>query len=424
MRIVHIALVVCLLLAVASASMAATGQQNVNVGTRLGPRLATQAYPSAYVLVNGKRVMHIPAQAGGFTPMERAREIAGRLKSAFGAGYSWSSMRIAQVCGIWCVAIDGRMIATADSNSACALRISTGMLASKWARQTVVALGGKPQMIASRLSPARQMVAGAKMEAGVCPPKEAPCPPKAITWMTSPTKTVLLINAATGEEMGSVVVAGDQGQLNLVSAVAVYASLSSDQNIYTFVPMTSASMASQPVRVQGVGLVSIPSGMVSMSGVLTGDDAAGKVGEYASKWNSMINANLKSCDIRLLNGTAKVVPLYSTDMNQVIGAAQVMGSTSAIANVKAVLVSMSDDTVSFRATSTACTPLGSSPEILDNVVLSSIIVVPYPGAMAPTEPAPMPENVNPPCPPEAPACPTSPPAEGTCPPSGGTCPAP
>jgi len=406
MRIVHIALVVCLLLAVASASMAATGQRNIKVNARLGPTLASQANPSAYVLVNGKRVMHIPAQAGGFTPMQRATTIAGRLKSAFGAGYSWANMRIMQVCGLWCVAIDGRMIATADYNSACVFRTSTGMLASKWARQTVVALGGKPKMIASRLIPARQKVAGAKMQTGVCPPKEAPCPPGTITWMTSPTKTALLINAATGDEMGSVVVAGSQGQLNLVNAVAVYASLSCDQNIYSFVPITSASMSSQPVRVQGVGLVSIPSSMVSMSGMLTGDDAASKVTEFASKWNSMINANMKSCDIRLLNGTAKVVPLYSTDMNQIVGAAQVMGSASAIANVKAVLVSTSDDMLNFRATSTACTPLGGSPQILDNVVISSIIVVPCPGAMAPSEPAPMPENVNPPCPPEAETCPS------------------
>lgn len=406
MRIVHIALVVCLLLAVASASMAATGQRNITVNARLGPTMASQAYPSAYVLVNGKRVMHIPAQAGGFTPMQRATTIAGRLKSAFGAGYSWSSMRIMQVCGLWTVAIDGRMIATADYNSARAFRISTGLLASKWARETVVALGGKPKMIASRLSPARQMVAGAKMQTGVCPPKEAPYPPKMITWMTSPTKTALLVNASTGDQMGSVVVAGDQGQLNLVNAVAVYVSSSSDQNIYSFVPITSASMSSQPVRVQGVGLVSIPSGMVSMSGILTGDDATSKVSEMASKWNSMINANMVSSDIRLLNSTSKVVPLYSTDMNQVVGAAQVMGSASAIANVKAVLVSTGDDMLSFRATSTACTPLGGSPQILDNVLVSSIIVVPYPGAMSPPEPAPMPENVNPPCPPEAETCPS------------------
>ena len=400
MRIVHIALVICLLLAVVGASTTALGQQNINVAVKRASPLACGLPYSAYVFVNGTRAMHIPASASGMVPLKRAEIVAGRLKSAFASGMAWESMRVAYVNRNWVVAAKDTMIITADKNSACAFRTSEGGLASRWAKQTVVALGGNPKLIAAQLRPVKQMVAGAIQEKGVCPPK-------AIKWINSPTKTVMLIDADSGEEIGSVMVAGEQTQLNMVNAVAVYTMASSDQVIYSFVPITSASMSSQPMRVQGVGLVSIPANMVSMQGILTGDQAASRITSMLSQWNRAINAKFMNCDVRLLNGTSKVVPLYSADMNAIVGAAQVVGSASAIANTKSVFVSSSDDMLAFLASSTSCVPVGGAPEMLNNVLVSSIIVVPSGETPGPSpELTTPPEPTPPPCPPDAQTCPS------------------
>jgi len=202
----------------------------------------------------------------------------------------------------------------------------------------------------------------------------------------------------------------------MVNAVAVYSASSSDQIVYTFVPITSASMTSHPTRVQGVGLVSVPASMVSMSGMLTGDEATSKINSMLSRWNNMINSKMTSCDVRLLNGSTKVVPLYATGMNMVIGAAQVAGAACDIANAKTVFVSMSEDMLMFTASSTSCVPLGGEPQMLDNVLISSIIVIPSGAEGTPSpELTTPPEPTPPPCPPEAETCPSPSGPPQTCP---------
>jgi len=378
MRTAYLALVMILLLAMAGASMAQMDQQRLQATAQKGPVVRAGLPSSGDVFIDGRFALRIPATAGGMSPMKRAQTIADRMNRAFAAGMSWENMRVSQVKGLWTASIDGTVIATADRNSARAYRISTGNLASRWARQTVVALGGQPQLIAAQLLPIPAAVAGAREE--LVP-----------NWATSPTKTLPLLNATTGAAMGSVVVGGPSSRLELANAVACYEYSSDGATVRAFVPITGTSMTSPITRAHGVGVVSISADLMPTAELRTGTEVADMATKMASQWNTLINSKLAQLNLQSHAGT-KVVPLYCMDSNQVIGAAQIVGTQRGVSQAKMVVAAMSDNMRNFSATATACPPMGT-PTALNDVVVSALIYMPQP-VEAPPCPLP-PETPSP-----------------------------
>lgn len=343
-----------------------------------GPVVMAGAPASADVFVNGRLAMRIAAPAGGMSTMQRAQIIADRLNAAFAAGESWNDMRVSQVGDNWTVNLGDRVIATADANSACVFGTTPGKLASKWATGTVVAMGGQPSAIAANLMPVPSMVAGSQQQT---------CPPAVISWATTPTKSVPLLSAQTGGQLGTVTVAGPQSQLNMVNSVVVYQSSAADgAQVWTFVPITGTTTTDNLTRVNGIGLTGVPASMVpTTAAVSTGTDMMSAISKSSSGWNSMINSNLSTTNLQITGASTKVVPLYSSGSRQVIGAAQVVGNASDVNNTQAVIAIVNGDNVSFTATSASCTPLAGTPPSLNHVVVSSIILMPTSGAV-PTTP--------------------------------------
>ena len=378
MRVMYFALVIGLLFAVVAADA-----QQMSATVQEGPVVRSSFPASADVFVNGLFALRIPAMAGGMSPMQRAQAVASRLNQAFESGLSWESLRVSQFQGLWGVGIDSRLVATADANSARAYRTSPGQLASRWARQTVIAMGGQPQMIASQLQPIPSMVAGERAE--ITP-----------TWTTAQSKTVPLLDSATGNEMGSVMVAGTTAQLNMVDSVIVYQSTSDSANVWAFVPITGTAITS-PTRVQGVGLLSIPAQLIPMTGWQMGSSLAPMITQSGTRWNAAIGSMLTTNKVQL-RGNTKVVPVYSMDTNQIIGAAQVVGSMQGISQTQAVVASSSDNMWKLSATAAQMPPTGT-PTGLTDVVVSSLIMAPM---TPPTTAAPestSPEMTTPPSPP-------------------------
>jgi len=380
MRTAYLALATILLLVAAGASVAQTDQQRLQATVQAGPVVRAGLPSSADVFVGGRFALRIPASAGGMSPMQRAQTIADRMNRAFAAGMSWEDMRVSQVKGLWTVCIDTTVIATADRNSARAFRVSTGNLASSWARQTVVALGGQPQMIAMQLQPIPVAVAGAREELMV-------------NWATSPTKTLPLLNAATGATIGNVVVGGPSDRLNMANAVAMYEYSADSAIVRVFVPIRETSTTGTLSRAHGVGLVGIPAGMLPMTGLRMGADVSDMVTQMGSKWNDTINSRLTQLNLQT-HADTKVAPLYSMDSKQVVGAAQIMGMRRGVFPAQMVVCTTSDGMIHFRATSTAYPPMGTPAE-LNEVVVSALIHVPQPAETAPCEEPPPPETTSP-----------------------------
>ena len=364
MRVIHFALIIGLLFVMA----AAVAQQN-NATMQPGPSIGPGLPASADVMVDGIFALRVPASAGGMSPMQRAQVVADRLNQAFASGMTWQDLRVSQFGGLWGVAIGDQLVATADRNSARAFGLSPGQLASRWANQTVIALGGNPRMIASQLQPIPSMVAGARAE--ITP-----------TWTTSQTKTVPLLGSQTGNEMGNVMVAGTTAQLNKVNSVIVYQSTSDSAQVWTFVPVTSTSVTS-PTRVQGVGLISVPSSLIPMTGWQTGNDVMQMINQSGTQWNAAISSSLTGNKLQL-QGNTKVVPVYSMESNQIIGAAQIVGSLQGVRQVQSVMVSPSGNIWKFTPTA-AQMPSTGTPTGLTDVVISSLIMVP---ATTPAEETP------------------------------------
>lgn len=375
MRAVYFALIIGLLFAVIAADA-----QQMKATVQPGPVVRSGFPASADVFVNGFFALRIPASAGGMSPMQRAQDIGDRLDRAFASGLIWENLRVSQFNGSWGVGIDSRLVATADANSARAYRTTPGQLASRWARQTVIAMGGQPQMIASQLQPIPSRVAGARAE--ITP-----------TWVTSPTKTVPLLDSQTGNEMGSVMVAGTTDQLNKVNSVIVYQSTSDSAKVWTFVPVTSTSVTA-PTRVQGVGLTNIPASFMPMTGWMMGSEVTTAITNMGTRWNAAISSMLTTNKLQL-QGSTKVVTLYSMDTGQVIGAAQVVGSLQGVRQTQLVAAMTSDSAWKLMPTAARMPPTGT-PTGLTDVLVSSLIMVPMAPSMTTPE---TPEMTTPPSPP-------------------------
>ncbi len=372
MRIVHLALTAILLVLLAFPVYAQMDQNQMdqdqmdqeamNATVQQGPRLRPNLPFSADVLVNGTLAMRIPASAGGRTPMERAETIADRLNQSFAQGLTWQDTQVLQRNGLWTVNLGNNLIATADINSARAFNIQTGQLASRWARQSVIAMGGQPQLIAQQLLPIAVAVAGAQEELGA-------------NWSIAPVRSVPVINIANSERVGNITVAGPQNQVSRVNAVALYAYSADGANVWSFVPTTSATFTGVTVpRVAGVGVIRVPASLLEMAGgMATGDDAAQAWSQMSpTQWNSLINSRFSGWRVAT-TGSTKVVPLYSLTMDQMVGAAQVVGDANAVAATQAVVVSEVNGAMSFSATRTAPSAITGQPPIQNNVVVSSLI---------------------------------------------------
>lgn len=341
-------------------------------------------YPqSADIYVDGRFAMRIPASAGGLSPMQRAQIISNRLNEAFDAGMSWENMRVSQANGLWSVMIDSMLIATADLNSARAFGIQTGELASRWGRQTVVAMGGQPRMIASQLQPVTQAVAGAVQEIGV-------------EWVTSPTKTVPLLNMATGDRMGDAMIAGTTANLNRANAVVMHESTLDRTVIRTLIPITGTSTTGTLRRATGVGIVGLPADVVPATGIQTGPEVESMINRLASEWDNSINARLSQQNLRLA-GRTKVIPLYSMHTNRIIGAAHVVGATRGLEQAQMMMMMGADGMVRFSAISSK-DPGEVRTTALNNVVVSALIYTPMESESSE-------EEMPPPSPPETESAP-------------------
>lgn len=369
MSITKSALILALLALLVMPSLAQMGQQDMdqqalNATVQPGPRLRTGLPFSADVFVNGVFAMRVPASAGGLTPMQRAERIAERLNQAFAAGLTWQDTIVMQRNGLWTVNIGDNLIATADVNSARAFNTQTGELASRWARQSVVAMGGQPQLIAQQLLPIAVGVAGEQVELGP-------------NWQITPTRSVPLVNVADGQQIGSIMVAGAQNNLNNANAVALYAYSADGANVWQFVPTTSANITGVTVpRAAGVGVVRLSADVLPMANIAMGDEAMQAINQMTpAQWNAMINNRAAGWRVQQAAST-KVVPLYSMSTNQIMGAAQVVGNANAVAQTQAVTVSEIDGMLAFSATATPATQITGQPAAQNNVVVSALITFP------------------------------------------------
>lgn len=386
MKITRLALIASLLAAMALPGIAQMStmdqdQQAFMATVQQGPRVRAGLPMSADVFVNGVFALRVPASAGGLTPMQRAEVIANRMNQAFAAGSSWQDTQVLRRDGLWTVNVGNTLIATADINSARAYGIQTGQLASRWARQSVVAMGGQPQMIAQQLQPIATAVAGAQEELGAA-------------WAISPVRSVPAIDVSTGQTIGNITVAGPQNSLSRVNSTAVFAYDTDSANAYVFVPTTNTSITGvNAPRVMGVGVVRIPAGMIDMTGIRTGSDALQAINVMTpAEWNADINNQAAAWQVRL-NASTKVVPLYSLDGNQIIGAAQIVGSAANVARAQAVAASSMNGSMAFSATATAPTAISGQPSALNDVLVSAIIV--FPSDMAPDESEMTPDDTTP-----------------------------
>ena len=330
-----------------------------------GPVLRNNMPASADVLINGKQAIRIPASAGGLNPLQRAQIIANRLNQAFAAGYSWQNMRVSQLRGQWAVTLDNQEIATADIASAQMMGVSPEQLASQWATSTVVALGGQPQAIAMQIQPGGgpvQAVAGSQQQLGN------------ITWCTQNTKSVQLLSSSTGNQLGFVTVAGTKNALGQTNSVVVYQKTCGQATVWTFVPIAGTALCGGLSRVPGVGLVSVPTSLVPTSGYTMGDQVVSMTNSMASQWNSTINSSLMQCGLQT-NAATKIMPLYSSDAQKVVGAAQIVGNASDVQQTQSVMITSSGDLLKFTASPSQCTPMSGQSQTLQNVVISSIIMV-------------------------------------------------
>lgn len=400
MKVIHAILVLSLVLILAcaclaqasTASSSSSNQQSIQTQSqskaaqpaakishatvRTGPALQAGQPRSADVYVDGKFAMRIAASAGGKSPAQRARIIADRLNAAFASGSSWKETKVASINGNYTVNLGNTVIATADSQSACMMGLSTAKLASKWARQTVVAMGGKPRMIASNFSAVRAKVAGSQQQIGM-----------SSAWSTASTKSVPLISASDNSNLGMATIAGSSKNLNMANAVMVYKSTQNDATVWTFVPTAQATSQGSLTRVPGVGLIGLSSSVIPNTGYMTGSGVSQSIGQMSSQWNSSINSYMGQQKL-MAQGATKVVPIYSVDNQMVIGAAQVIGSRSSVNQASQIYASTSGDMTNFVTSATTPTTAATCPpEGLKDVMISSIIMLPQ-AAAAPAPAAP------------------------------------
>jgi len=357
--------VFCLALAIgvmlaAGACAAQVKDEPLMAKAQKGPVLLA-GMPSGDVYIGGRWGFRIPASAGGFSPMRRAQLAADRLNRAFAAGHTWEDARVSQIGGLWAVTMDSRLIVTADVHSARVFRTPTGQLANRWARRTVLALGGVPRQIAQQLQPIPAVVAGALEEF--------------VAWSVSPSKSVPLLNVATRTQIGTVSVGGPSNPLDNVRAAALFEYTEDNAIVRAFVPTTASAITDRMrmTRVVGVGLVAVPTATATqtMEGIMRGGKVARAVAKMAGRWNNLINQRLSGWNVPLRART-KVVALYSMEERNFIGAAQVVGPAHSVNQVKTVIAQTSDDMIHFRATAAVCPPMGE-PTPMNDVVVSALI---------------------------------------------------
>jgi hypothetical protein len=292
--------------------------------------------------------------------MQRAQIIRDRLNSAFAAGIGANELRVARSGSNVVLMARNMPIATVDAMSACAFGTTSVALAERWASSTRVAM-----------TPGVQAVAGTQQELGTL-------------WSTSPTLTVPLF-AQNGTALGNVIVAGPQNALSQVNSVVLLQTTQNGNVVWTFVPITGTTPTGTLSRVDSVGLVGVPQSILPSGSMQMGGTVATSVGQMASQWNNNVNAALSSQNLALsANASTKFVPLYSVDNNQIIGAAQVVGSPSSVAATQSVAITGIGSMWQLNA-STAQTPSAANLNAQTDVVVSSIIFTPAGGV--PSAPA-------------------------------------
>jgi len=102
-----------------------------------------QGSPVGDVLAQGQPVLHLRNPAGGLTPRDRARLVAGRLNHARENGLTWRALRVASRNGETVVLAGTVLLVTADRAEAQSNRTSPYELARMWRDRLASALGGK-----------------------------------------------------------------------------------------------------------------------------------------------------------------------------------------------------------------------------------------------------------------------------------------
>jgi peroxiredoxin len=102
-----------------------------------------QGSPVGDVLAQGQPVLCLRNPAGGLTPRDRARLVAGRLNRALESGLTWRDLRVANRNGETVVLAGTMLLVTADRAEARSNRTSPDELARMWRDRLVSALDGK-----------------------------------------------------------------------------------------------------------------------------------------------------------------------------------------------------------------------------------------------------------------------------------------
>jgi hypothetical protein len=185
--------------------------------------------PVGEVMIGDVTVLNISRPAGGYTALERANIVAGRLTTLLNQGFTWNDVQVGRMNGETVLLMGNNLLVTADSVEARAMNISTQQLAQGWQQNLRAALNPTPTTA----------VAGTT--------ESWP------TWTNPATKIVPIISLGTpGVSLGGAQVTGPADLVNQVkSVVQLSVVFQRTARVFAFVP--SSEIAGLQ-RVQGVAV--------------------------------------------------------------------------------------------------------------------------------------------------------------------------
>jgi cobalamin biosynthesis Mg chelatase CobN len=225
----------------------------------------------AEVLVGDQVVMELRASGGGYSPLERAEIVAGRLRAAMAKDFNAEGVQVRSVLSGHGLYIDNGLIVTVDKKEGDAHGKSTEALATEWRANLLEAMGmetaeeessaGGPA--AAPESAPGEAPGGAEASPGSDQPSAtataasetaAPTEPP-LDWTGTAQKWVPIFSLETeGAYIGAAQIAGPKSQVDKVKGVAeLRLNFRNLGRIYAYIPVSTISV-SKLNRVQGVSV--------------------------------------------------------------------------------------------------------------------------------------------------------------------------